>query len=113
MNAAESAAPAAGGERLLSPAAVAGRFLARISDVERWIAEGRLRSVQTPRGPRVPESALVEFQKQAYRRENFNGVDHGLHSWPDRAAGPQSLPVPVENAGEAFAEAPRWPFPRA
>jgi excisionase family DNA binding protein len=102
------------GERLLSPAEVAARFLTRVENVRRWVEEGRLRAVPGGRsGFRIPESALEDFRKTAYRRENFNGVDHGLRSWP--ADNPQSsnLPVPAQNAGEAEAQAPRWPFPHA
>jgi hypothetical protein len=101
-------------ERYLSPAAVAGRFLARIETVRRWIDEGRLRTERDAEGGlRVPESALREFQQQAYRRERFNGVDHGLHSRPIDQPESSALPVPAQNAAEAEALAPRWPFPHA
>lgn len=100
-------------EEYLSPGAVAAMFLARIDTVLRWIDEGRLPAVRDARGAvRIPARAVRDFQAQAYRRERFNGVDHGLHSWPvDRPA--SSLPVPVQSAAEAEAVAPRWPFSHA
>jgi len=100
-------------ERYLTPAAVAGRFLARIDDVLRWIAEGRLRAERGGRaGWRIPESAVQEFAEQAYRRERYSGLDHGLHSWPtDKPEPSTNLPMPAQTAPEAEALAPRWPFP--
>lgn len=103
-----------GTERYLSIAAVAGRFLVTLDNVRQWIADGKLKTVRSPRGSTlVTESSLLDFQAQAYRREAFNGIDHGLHSW--RTEEPQSsmLPVPAMGAGEAEALAPRWPFPHA
>lgn len=99
-------------ERLLSPAAVAGKFLARIDNVLEWIAEGRLRAVQTPRGPRVPLSALDAFTADAYRREHFVGVNHGLHSRPNEPAQNSTLPVPADLPAPEIKDS-RWPFPPA
>lgn len=101
------------GEQYFSPGAVAGRFLVRIEDVYRWIDEGRLQSVSGRRGrPMIAESALLDFQRTAYRRENFSGVDHALHSWPSDDQETTNLPmIPVQNFEQAEAKAPNWPFP--
>ncbi len=113
MNAEDTKPPMQNGsERYLKPAQVAGRFLTRIEVVKQWIEEGRLRAEAGGRsGYRIPESAVLQFQQQAYRRENFNGVNHGLHSWPTERLESSSLPIPVETAAEGEAAAPRWPFP--
>jgi hypothetical protein len=109
-----SAPPTANDERLLAPGEVAGRFLTRVENVLDWIKEGKLRAVPGGRlGCRVPESALAEFRTTAYRRENFPGVHHGLHSWPTDQPRSSNLPVPAQSAAEAEALAPRWPFPHA
>ncbi|HEY8836238.1 MAG TPA: hypothetical protein VIO16_00890 [Dehalococcoidia bacterium] len=102
-------------ERYLSLGAVAGRFLVRIDDVHRWIGQGRLKTVTGPRGKvLIPESALLEFQRTAYRRENYNGTDHGLHSWPTDIPEVSNLPmIPVQNFQQAEANAPIWPFAHA
>ncbi|HLZ69706.1 MAG TPA: hypothetical protein VKV26_07315 [Dehalococcoidia bacterium] len=102
------------GERYLSPGEVAGRLLLRLESVLELIEEGRLRAEPGGRsGYRIPESALLDFRQQAYRREHFPGVDHGLHSWPTDAPRSSNLPVPAQNAAENEALAPRWPFPHA
>jgi|GEM_PF-5575736 len=99
------------GERLLTPAAVAAFFITRVENVLDWIAQGRLRAVETPRGPRVPESAVREFAHQAYRRENHVGIDHALHSRRNEATRALFLPLPIsEEPGQAVEDA-RWPFP--
>ncbi len=103
-----------GHERTLSRGEVAGRLLAALSTVQRWIDEGRLATVPGPRGSvRIPERALLAFEQQAFRRENFNGVDHGLHSWPEDYALSTNALVPVQDAEQAQEDAPRWPFPPA
>lgn len=101
-------------EVFYSPGYVAARFLTRVENVRQWIEEGRLRAEPGGRhGYRIPESALAAFRAEAYRRERFNGVDHGLHSWPTEQPQSSTLPVPAQNAAEAEALAPRWPFPHA
>jgi hypothetical protein len=108
---ATSAGTAPAGERLLTPAAVAAFFITRVDNVLAWIAQGRLPTVETPRGPRIPESAVREFARQAYRRENHNGIDHGLHSRRNEATQTVFLPLPIsEEPGQAVEDA-RWPFP--
>lgn len=98
-------------ERYFTPAQVAARFLARLETVKLWIAEGRLRAESGGRsGYRIPESALLEFQDQAYRREQFNGIDHGMQSWPNERPAASALPIPVETAAAGEATAPRWPY---
>ena len=110
MNA-ESTPPA---ERLLSPAAVAARFLTRIDNVQRWIDEGKLKAVRDGRGrTRIPESAVRDFQERAYRRENFPGIHHGLHSWPPDTTEAGNLPAVVEAGVDPGLTAARWPFPHA
>jgi hypothetical protein len=102
------------GERYLSPGQVAGRLLMRVDNVLDLIKEGQLRAEPGGRmGYRIPESALLEFQQRAYRREAFPGLDHGLHSWPTDAPQSSTLPVPAQSAAENEALAPRWPFPHA
>jgi hypothetical protein len=100
-------------ERLLTPAAVAGKFLVRLNNVMDWIETGAIRSVQTSSGPRIPTSALQEFASRAYRRENHPGVNHGLHSRPDEPAQNSFLPVPVSGLPGQTVQDPRWPFPPA
>jgi hypothetical protein len=100
-------------DRLLTPAAVAGKFLVRLDSVMQWIESGTLPSVQTPRGPRVRTSALEAFADTAYRRENHPGINHGLHSRPDEPAQSSFLPVPVSGLPGQTVEDPRWPFPPA
>jgi hypothetical protein len=101
-------------ERYLSPAQVAARFLTRIEVVTQWIAEGRLQAEPGGRvSYRIPESAVLAFEKQAHRRENYNGADHGLHSWPNEQPESSALPIPVETAAAGEATAPRWPFSHA
>lgn len=100
-------------DRLLTPAAVAGKFLVRLDNVMQWIESGKLPSVQTPRGPRVATSALNTFAETAYRRENHAGINHGLHSRPDEPAQNSFLPVPVSGLPGQDVQDPRWPFPPA
>lgn len=102
------------GDRYLSPAEVAGRLLMRVEGVIDLINEGRLQAEPGGRsGYRIPERALLEFRRTAYRREHFPGVNHGLHSWPTDQPQSSTLPVPAQNATENEALAPRWPFPHA
>ena len=104
----------ASAEVYYSPGYVAAHFLTRIENVRQWIAEGRLRAEPGGRaGFRIPASALEAFRQQAYRREYFAGVDHGLRSWPTEQPQSRALPVPAQSAAEAEALAPRWPFPHA
>ena len=98
---------------LLTPAAVAGKFLVRLDNVMQWIASGKLPSEQTARGPRVRTSALEAFAASAYRRENHAGINHGLHSRPDEPAQNSFLPVPVSGLPGQDVQDPRWPFPPA
>ncbi len=99
-------------ERFLTVAEVAGRMLVRVETVRRWIQEGRLQATPGPRGrAQIQESSLLQFQREAYRREHFNGIDHALHSWPADAERTSTAVVPVPTAQQAEARAPHWPFP--
>ncbi len=99
-------------ERYLSLGAVAGRFLTRIENVHKWVAEGKLKAEPDSRGRlRIPESSVLAFQEQAFRRENFPGLDHGERSWPSRRPAGQNLPVPVETERERELAVQRWPYP--
>ncbi len=114
MNVESTPLPREQGERFLSPGQVAGRLLMRVEGVLDLINEGRLQAEPGGRsGYRIPERALLEFQRTAYRREHFPGVHHGLHSWPTDQPRSSNLPVPAQNAAENRALAPRWPFPHA